>query len=104
MGQFPSAGQIPNTNSQGVSIFKIPNNSGSIDIDVSNLQRCINYGLGSTCITHFVQGYDTTTNMFVPSTLATQGFELVEQNKNFNNESLMTLVVLIVIVLLVTLT
>ena len=98
----PQAPIIP-TYSQGVNVFKVPNNSGSIDIDVPNLQRCIIQGGGQTCISNYVQGYDTSDNMFVPTQLTSQGFELVDgQNNNDNNNSShIVLIIFIILVLLV---
>ncbi len=87
-----------NTYPQGTSVFKIPDNSGSLDIDVTNLQRCINAGGGAACISNYVQGYDTKNNQFVPPSI--QGFELLE---NTNKNSNIVLIVFIVIVLLIVL-
>ena len=101
MGQTYSQAQPPIQYSQGTSVYKIPNNSGSIDIDVTNLQRCINAGGGSSCITYYVQGYNTANNTFVPTPLAAQGFDLLENNNTFDNGSFVTLVILILITLFI---
>ena len=102
MGQSYSQAQ-PVQYSQGTSVYKIPNNSGSIDIDVTNLQRCINAGGGSSCISNYVQGYNTANNTFVPTHVAGgfDFFDVIEGNNTFNNKSLITLVVLILITLFI---
>jgi hypothetical protein len=97
----PPSAPMYNMYSSGITTYKIPSNSGSIDIDVNNLQRCINQGGGSICITNYVQGYDTQTNTFVPSQVA-QGFELLENFDNLNN-SQMTLIIFIIITVLIVL-
>jgi hypothetical protein len=88
-----------NIYSQGNTNFKIPDNSGSIDIDVHNLQKCINAGGAASCITNFVQGYDTTDNQFVPSQISNQGFELLENNKTDNSK--IFLIIIIILTLLI---
>lgn len=90
------------TYAPGTSIFKVPNNSSTIDIDVPNLQKCINSGGGSACINNYIQGYNTSNNMFVPTTSVVQGFELLENfdtNNNYNNIVLIILVVLYIIII-----
>lgn len=98
----PPPPPMPTINSypQGISVFKIPDNSGSIDIDVNNLQRCINSGGGASCITNYVQGYDVKDNLFVPSQITTQGFQLLENNNN-NDNSKIVLGIIIAITLLI---
>lgn len=94
--------QMPtiNTYSQGTSVFKIPDNSGSIDIDVNNLQRCINAGGGASCISNYVQGYDVKNNQFVPSQITTQGFQLLE-GTNIDNSKVVLGVVIAITLLIV---
>lgn len=87
-------------NQAGNNIFKVPNNSSTIDIDVPNLQKCINAGGGTSCINNYVQGYDTSTNMFVPTTNVIQGFELLETNNFYLNDD-MVLIILIILYIFV---
>lgn len=87
-----------NTYPQGTSVFKIPDNSGSIDIDVNNLQRCINAGGGASCISNYVQGYDTKDNQFVPSQIS-QGFELLEGTNIDNSKIILGIIIAITLLI-----
>jgi hypothetical protein len=88
------------TYAPGTSIFKVPDNSSTIDIDVPNLQKCINSGGGSPCINNYIQGYDTSTNMFVPTTNVVQGFELVENFDTSNNYNIVLIVLVMVYIII----
>jgi len=89
----PPAMSTINTYPQGTSVFKIPDNSGSIDIDINNLQRCINAGGGSSCISNYVQGYDIKDNQFVPSQISSQGFELLEGTNIDNSKVILGIII-----------
>ncbi len=68
--------------------YNIPANSGIIDVDVQNLQKCMsNSGdslqLANNCITNYVQGYDIKNNTFTPSKLSQiQNFSMMDNQKS----------------------
>jgi len=97
----PSPPPMPiiNTYPQGTSVFKIPDNSGSIDIDVNNLQRCINAGGGASCISNYVQGYDVKDNQFVPSQITSQSFQLLEGTNVDNSKVVLGIVIAITLLI-----
>ncbi len=83
--------------------YSIPNNSGTIDIDTNNLQRCLalsgnSLRYANNCITTYVQGYDTSKNTYMPIKLS-QPFELVE-NVNSNTKPTISIVVCIIMVII----
>jgi hypothetical protein len=84
----------------GISIFKVPTNSSTIDIDVPNLQKCINSGGGSICVNNYIQGYDTSNNIFVPTTNVVQGFELLDNN-DINNNYYIVLIILVMLYIII---
>ena len=54
---------------KNIDKYNIPQNSGIIDVDVGNLQKCMNVSGNSlqsanNCITNYVQGYDINSNIF----------------------------------------
>jgi hypothetical protein len=106
MGSSLSTAPLPpppmpsiNTYPQGTSFFKIPDNSGSIDIDVNNLQRCINAGGGASCIANYVQGYNTKNNQFVPSQITNQGFQLLEGSNVDNSKVVLGIIIAITLLI-----
>jgi len=94
----PAPPPLPPLPSQpsGQIVYSIPPNSGTVDIDVPNLQRCILQGGGSPCINYYVQGYDTSTNTFTLPQVAPQGFEQLEGMIDITSSN----IVMIIIVLL----
>ena len=86
----------------GINTYAVPTNSGSVDIDVGNLQSCMLQGGGSACINTYVQGYNTSNNTFVPTQFAPQGFEQLEENLQNNSNSNTILIIFVLLVLLIT--
>lgn len=85
----------------GTNVYSLPPNSGSLDIDLGNLQKCILQGGGSSCINNYVQGYDTSDNKFVPTQYAPQGFEQLEGNLVNNTSQNITLIIIVLLVFLI---
>jgi hypothetical protein len=83
----------------GTNVYSVPVNSGSIDIDIPNLQRCILQGGGSSCVNFYVQGYDTTNNSFVPTQYVpnqyAQGFAQLEGSSDFTTSNIVLIIVVI---------
>jgi hypothetical protein len=89
--------------------YNIPSNSGIIDVDVTNLQKCM-AGSGNSlqsannCVGNYVQGYDTSDNTFTPIKLSIQKFELVDGTNNktptLNYVIYITIVIIYLIIML----
>ena len=86
----------------GPIVYAIPPNSGTVDIDVPNLQRCILQGGGSPCINYYVQGYDTSNNTFTRPQVAPQGFEQLEGTiDNTSSNIVMIIIVLLTLIIVI---
>lgn len=85
--------------------YNIPANSGTIDVDIQNLQKCMTISGNSlqsanACITNYVQGYNTNNNTFTPIKLSPiQNFEMVDNQKSFINPLIYIVIVIIYLII-----
>ena len=90
----------------GKDKYTIPPNSGTIDIDIQNLQNCMaisgnSLQMANNCVLNYVQGYDTNNNTFTPIQLAQiQNFEMLDSKKNFNLLAYIIVVLIYLIIML----
>ena len=86
--------------------YNIPSNSGTIDIDVQNLQRCMAVSDNSlqsanACITNYVQGYNINNNTFTPVNLSQiQNFEMLNSPKSVINPLIYIVIVIIYLIIM----
>jgi len=99
--QTPSPQIVNNTDK-----YSIPPNSGTIDVDVQNIQKCMAVSGNSLqsangCITNYVQGYNTNNNTFTPTNLSQiQNFEMLENQKSVINPIIYIAVVILYLVIM----
>jgi hypothetical protein len=107
--QKKTSSGIPISNYSTPNIYSLPENSGTVDIDVPNLQRCIMQGGGNSCINYYVQGYDTSKNTFTITPNAPQGFQQLESTssntkssntKSSNTTSNITFIIIVLLFLI----
>ena len=100
----PPSPPLPTVNN--TDKYNIPANSGTIDVDVQNLQKCMTVSGNSlqsanTCITNYVQGYDTNNNTFTPIKLSQiQNFEMLDNQKSFINPLIYIVIVILYLIIM----